>query len=75
MLITSRLFKCIFSSEHLKFNAGKCVVKIGNMFKYTHAQDVVCLNQIKEEIHLDILVSRDLSSRSHISETVKKANK
>lgn len=74
MLITLRLFKFIFSSEHLEFNAGKCIVKIGNMLKYTHARNVVCLNQIKEQIYLDILVSCDLSSRSHISEIVKKVN-
>lgn len=36
--------------------------------------DGACLNQVKEQRDLGILISHDLSPRSHISEFIKKAN-
>ena len=55
----------------LRFNAGKCIVlRIRDKFKYRYTLNGVYLEELNDQKDLGILVSRDLSPRSHIIEIV-----
>lgn len=59
----------------LKFNAGKCVVmKIREKFKYRYTLNGIYLEEVNDQKDLGVLISKDLSPRTHIVEIVKKAN-
>ena len=59
----------------LKFNAGKCVVlKIKKKIKYKYSLNGVYLQEVANQRDLGVIISNDLSPRTHIIEIVKKAN-
>ena len=59
----------------LKFNAGKCVVmKIRNKVNYRYSLNGVYLQEVVDQKDLGVIISNDLSPRTHIIEIVKKAN-
>ena len=59
----------------LKFNAGKCVVlKIRNKINYKYSLNGVYLEEVEDQRDLGVMISNDLSPRTHIIDIVKKAN-
>ena len=59
----------------LRFNAGKCVIlKIRQKFNYRYSLNGTYLSEVNTQRDLGVLVSNDLSPRTHIVDIVKKAN-